>query len=351
MIADREASEALAAFALPAPPARIARLGGGHINATWRAGAWVIQRLNPYVFPDGTGVMRNILAVTSRLEERLGAAEPHLRLFPTRDGHPWHTGPDGATWRVYPYLDGITLETATDSGLAGDAARAFGTFARLMSDPLPPLRETLPGFHDTRARLAALAAAADDDPVERACTARSEIGTILREESLAARIPALLESGELPVRVAHNDAKIANVRFDTACAMMPAVIDLDTVMPGTPLHDFGDLVRSMVSDAPEDAENVGSVQVRHDYFTAIVHGFLAGTGGLLTLGERALLVTAARSIALEQAARFLTDHLLGDRYFRVSVPGQNHRRARTQLALFQRLTTDGDRLESLVAAA
>jgi hypothetical protein len=351
MIEDREAREVLGAFALPAPLAELARLSGGHINATWRAGACLIQRLNPYVFPDGAGVMGNIVAVTERLEERLGAAQPHLRLFPTRDGHLWHNAADGAIWRVYPYLDGITLETASDPALAGQAAHAFGAFARLMSNPLLALRETLPGFHDTRARLAALATAVDDDRAGRAGAARTEIDAILREDSLAARIPAGLESGALPLRVAHSDAKIANVRFETASATMPAVIDLDTVMPGTPLHDFGDLVRSMVSDAPEDAEDVSSVQVRHDYFVAIVRGFLAGIGDMLTGGERALLVTAARSIALEQAARFLTDHLNGDRYFHASVPGQNLRRARAQLALFQRLTADGDRLEALVAAA
>jgi hypothetical protein len=231
------------------------------------------------------------------------------------------------------------------------AARAFGSFSRVMSEPPLCLREILPGFHDTRERLTALRTAANRDLAGRAPASRTEIEAILRERTLAASIPSLLGSGELPMRVAHNDAKLANLLFDTASPAVPAVIDLDTVMPGSPLHDFGDLVRSMVTGAAEDAEDPRSVQVRHDYFAAIVRGFLAGTGTLLTARERSLLVTAARSIALEQAARFLTDHLDGDRYFPVTVEGQNLRRARTQLALFEGLTRDAEHLESIVADA
>lgn len=351
MIPDRDAHEALGAFALPEPVAQCTRIPGGHINATWRAGRWLIQRINPHVFPDGAGIMRNVIAVTQRLEERLGSSQPHLRLFPARDGNQWHAAADGAIWRVYSYIDGTTHETAPDSVLAEEAARAFGVFARIMSEPALPLRTTLPGFHDTRARLVALACAADEDQAHRSAACRAEIDSILQEDSLAALIPSLLESGELPLRVAHNDAKISNIRFDTALETMPAVIDLDTVMPGSPLHDFGDLARSMVSEAAEDADEVRSVQVRHDYFAAIARGFLTGAGALLTARERALLVTAARSITLEQAARFLADHLSGDRYFLTTAPGQNLRRARTQLALFHGLTRDAERLESIVECA
>jgi len=345
----RDPREALRAFAVPHLATECRPVRGGHINETWRAGPWLLQRLNPDVFPEAESIMENVRAVARRLAERPDS-RADLGLVPTADGHWWHTASDGAVWRLFRFIAGESLETAPTPAHAEGAARAFGEFTRVMSDPPLPLRVTLPGFHDTRLRLEALAAAAHRDTAGRAVPAARVIDAILAEHELACVIPALLGSGGLPLRVAHNDAKIANVIFAADSATPVAVIDLDTAMPGTPLHDFGDLVRSMVSDSTEDAD-ARSVQVRHDFFTAIVRGFLAGTDGMLTEGERSLLVTAARSIALEQAARFLTDHLAGDRYFAVRVEGQNLQRARTQLALLEGLTRDAEQLESIVALA
>jgi Ser/Thr protein kinase RdoA (MazF antagonist) len=351
MTTRQDPREVLAAFAIPGGALECRPLPGGHINQTWRAGPWILQRLNPEVFPEGRRVMENVLAVTRRLTACGGAPPLTPELVPTRDGEWWHVGRDGALWRVFAYVPGHTFETAPSPAHAESAARAFGTFARLVSDPPLQLHTVLPHFHDTRRRLVALDSAALRDASGRSAAARPEIESILREAELAAVIPALLESGSLPVRAAHNDAKLANVIFAADSVAALAVIDLDTTMPGSPLHDFGDLVRSIVSAASEDAGDPASVAVRPDYFAGIARGFLAGTDGLLTDRERSLLVTAARATALEQAARFLTDHLDGDRYYAVASPGQNLVRARAQLALFRGLSHAAERLESLVERA
>jgi hypothetical protein len=350
MTSGRDPRDALRAYALPDAGPECRPVRGGHINETWRAGPWVLQRMNPDVFPDGKAVMENVLAVTRRLAERSGS-RAGLRLVPTCDGRWWHTGPDGAIWRLFAFVAGDSFEVAPTPAHAEGAARAFGEFARTMADPILPLHVTMPGFHDSRRRLAALAASADRDAAGRATDARGEIDAILAEHEVAAVIPDLLASGQLPLRVAHNDAKIANVIFETGSSAALAVIDLDTTMPGSPLHDFGDLVRSMVSPAAEDAADPETVLIRHDYFARIARGFLAGAGGLLTSSEREMLLTAARSIALEQAARFLTDHLDGDRYYAVTLPAQNRARARTQLALYRRLSAERDHLEALIPGA
>jgi N-acetylhexosamine 1-kinase len=348
MTTRQDPEDALAAFAIPAGELECRPLAGGHINRTWRAGPWILQRLNPEVFPEGWRVMENVLAVTRRLAERDSSPSTSLELVPTRDGLWWHVGRDGACWRLFALVAGQTFETAPTPAHAEGAAQAFGRFARRVSDPPLQLHTVLPHFHDTRRRFAALDRAAVRGAGGRAPGVSSEIDTILREAELAATIPSLLEGGFLPLRIAHNDAKLANVIFADSSSVPRAVIDLDTTMPGSPLHDFGDLVRSMVSAAQEDAADSASVRVRHDYFAAIARGFLAGMGGLLTPRERELLVTAARATALEQAARFLTDHLDGDHYYAVTSPGQNLARARAQLALFQGLSDDADRLEMLV---
>jgi N-acetylhexosamine 1-kinase len=344
--ADAEAGRVAALFDLPDAPAQCVRLDGGHINGTWRAGTdLLIQRLNPAVFPDGAAVMHNVLQVTRRVG-------PPLRLVPLRNGAWWHTAPDGAVWRGYGLINGAAVHHTADSpALAEAAARAFGEFARRTAEPALALHEVIPGFHDTRARLRQLAHAFECDAAGRAASVAAECRRVLAEPALAARIPLALETGRIPRRVAHNDAKIANVLFAAGTDTPLCVIDLDTVMPGTPLHDFGDLVRSMVGSAAEDAADPSHMEVRRDYFEAIVRGYFEGTAGLLTAGERELLVDAARSIALEQAARFLADYLDGDTYYRVADAQQNARRARTQLALFDALTSSADELGQMVAGS
>ncbi|HEX6645408.1 MAG TPA: aminoglycoside phosphotransferase family protein, partial [Gemmatimonadales bacterium] len=281
MSADREAREALEAFAPPGS-ADLKRLAGGYINPTWRAGPLVLQRLNRAVFSDPEAVMRNVLAAAARI----GAP----RFVRTLDGAAWHTAADASVWRAYAFVEGRTVRRATAPDRAEVAAHAFGSFLRQLSKPAVPLEETLPGFHDTMARLGQLEAAAARDPFGRVCGVRAELDRILGEEELAGLLGARLRTGTIPRRIAHNDARIANVVFDPVAHTARCVIDLDTVMPGTPLHDFGDLVRSMVTGFPDEAPDPSLVQVREEYFAAVVRGFLGGMAGLLTPGETALLV-------------------------------------------------------------
>ena len=341
-----EPIEVLSAFTLPGPVRDCTRLAGGHINASWRVRpegsegrSYTLQRLNPHVFPHGQAVMENIRRVVARLS---GGPDPRgcrcLRLVPLTSGAWWHTAGDGSLWRLYEFIDGTTThDAATTPELAEAAARAFGDFARRLSEPPLDLAETLPGFHDTRLRLRQLESAMMRDAVGRAGDVADECARVLDEVALARTIPGALESGAIPRRVAHNDAKLGNVLFIEGTAEPCCVIDLDTVMPGTPLHDFGDLVRSMVSEASEDAEDSAGIHVRPEYYRAIARGFIDGMGRLLTQEEQRMMPDAARSIVLEQAARFLADYLDGDSYYRITDPKQNLRRARVQLALFERL--------------
>lgn len=349
VISDVEALAVLDAFELCGAVVRCVRLTGGHINHSWKVSArqpdgdecrFTLQRLNPTVFPDGQAVMQNIVDITGRVAQRLdGTSRRGLRLVRLANGARWHTAPDGSVWRVYEFIDGVSVhEVAGTAQMAEATARAFGEFARMASDPPLQLNEVIPGFHDTRARLRQLEAAMTRDAAGRVPSVAGECRRILAESELAARIPRALENGEIPLRVAHNDAKIANVLFADSTDQPECIIDLDTVMPGTPLHDFGDLVRSMVSATPEDGGGELQVELRPGCLAAITRGYLDGTADLLEGAEQALLLDAARSVVLEQASRFLTDYLDGDVYYQVQDPGQNLRRGRTQLALFDALT-------------
>jgi Ser/Thr protein kinase RdoA (MazF antagonist) len=242
------------------------------------------------------------------------------------------------------YVEGtVTREAAAAPGEAYEAARAFGRFQRLLGGyDGPRLHETIPGFHDTPARLAALERAAEDDVAGRRAGCRAELDAMLGRRGLARALLAARGRGDAPERVVHNDAKMANVLLDARTGEGVCVVDLDTVMPGLSLYDFGDLARSAASAAAEDETDLARVAVRAETFAALAAGFLDGAGGLLSAGERALLVTAAQVITYEQAARFLTDYLGGDRYYRVSPerPRHNLERARAQLALLETFERD-----------
>ncbi len=363
MIGTPELAAALAAFRLRGRPAHAAEWPGGRIHASYRVDchdgsgrcAYLVQRLNTRVFVDPAALMDNVVAVirhcgaAARAEGSGRSATPTL--VPTVEGGWWHRDGEGRCWRAFEFIASASpRERASSPDHAGAAARAFGRFLRLLASyDGPPLHETIPGFHDTAARLSALAEAARRDPCGRAAAARAETDAVLAEGDVAALLPPLLESGAVPTRVVHNDAKLANVLLDERTGEALCVIDLDTVMPGSALYDFGDLARSLASPGDEDETDLTRVAVRPEYFAALVRGYLEEAGAVLTGAERERLVFAARLITLEQAARFLTDHLTGDRYYRLDRPGQNLARARNQLALYRSLTRQADALEAIVA--
>ena len=355
------AARAAAQFHLPGVPQVTGLLPGGLIHRSWliEAGGvrFVLQRLNRAVFRDLGAVMSNMAIVTRHLAARLAndaradGERRALTLVVTKQERDWWTDERGDAWRCTLYVEGsVSRLTARSADDAREAGRAFGEFAHLLQDLRTPLAVTIPGFHDTPARLGALRDAAQADRAGRRAEVTPELEVIAAHAALGQVLPSLLASGALPARTAHNDAKIANVLFDARSGKALGVVDLDTVMPGSTLHDMGDLIRSTVGSAAEDDPEPARMRVRPEMFRAVVQGYCAGAGTGFGAAERALIVTAGRVITLEQGVRFLTDHLAGDVYYPIGRPGHNLDRARTQLALFLDLTARAEELEETVAA-
>lgn len=358
------AREVAAAFALTGPVAAIRPLGGGHINDTFlveTAGATrpeqvVLQRINAAVFADPDAVMANVERVCAHAQARLvaeGRADADrrsLRLVPTRAGRGWHVDPAGGRWRSFRFIANATArDVAATPKQAYEAAAAFGRFQALLADlPGDRLVETIPHFHDTPRRFADFHAILARDPHGRAAASRREIDFALAREADAGLVVASIARGEIPERVSHNDAKFANVLLDDATAEGLCVIDLDTVMPGSPLYDFGDLARTCAATAPEDEPDPGRMGVRPDMFAALAAGFRAATSGVLAPRELELLPAAARLITLEQGVRFLGDWLAGDVYYRVGRPAHNLERARAQFRLVAAFETELPHLEDCI---
>ena len=325
----------------------------GHINSTYRATfrqkngreqRYILQAINSEVFKDPYAVMANVETVTRhinarvlRLKKNLGGQT--LNLFPARSGGTWIEDGQGAVWRCYNFIEGcVTYDVVENTRQAYQAARAFGSFQDLVSDLDPAsITETIPDFHDTPKRLGRLMEVAAADPLGRLESVRKEFDFIVAREALAGRLLDLATAGDIPVRVTHNDTKINNVMIDAESDEAVCVIDLDTVMPGLGLYDFGDLVRSATSPAAEDERDLEKVQMRMPMFEALVEGYLDAAGGFVNHAETEHLVDAGKLMTLEVGIRFLTDHLEGDVYFRTHRPDHNLDRCRTQLKLVERI--------------
>lgn len=347
------AQDALSRFAVEGSLVSLSPHTSGLINRSWIAAfdapggprRFLLQRINRHVFLRPEHVMENMLRVTRHVASRLareGASDASRRvlsLVPSRAGGSHHVDSAEETWRLLRWIEAArSSERAATEAEAEEAARAFGRFLRQLGDlPGPRLHETIPGFHDTPGRLAALERAFARDPAGRAASCGAEVAALLDRRSLASALADRAARGEIGERPVHNDAKIANVLRDERTGEALAVVDLDTVMPGLALHDFGDLVRSTVSDTVEDETDLRRVAVRVPIFGALARGFVEGAGDALAPLERSLLLTAAEVVTYEQAIRFLTDHADGDRYYRIDRPGQNLDRARAQLRLLESL--------------
>jgi len=351
-VAASAAAEAAGQFAIDARGVEVQPHPGGHIHEAFLVTAdrrrFMLQRMNARVFPRPELVVANIAAVTEHLTRK---GTRTLRLVPARAGG-WLARPAaGGAWRMSEFIEGsVTLETARDALEAERAAAAIGEFQRALADYAgPTLHLTLPGFHDTARRVAALDRAAEAAEPSRVSTARDVLEGLRRHRTALADFFARARA-EDPARerIAHHDAKIANVLFDARTKAVLCVIDLDTVMPGLSLYDFGDLVRSMVSPAAEDEPDPSRVHAEAERYAAIVRGYLAGTGAMIGDAERRLLPGAAEAMVFEQGVRFLTDYLEGDRYYRIARPEHNLERARAQLALLDSLAAQGAEFRRMV---
>jgi Ser/Thr protein kinase RdoA (MazF antagonist) len=344
-----QAAAAASRFAVDGSVRDVSPHRGGHINdsfvVTTTARRYLMQRINTRVFPAPDLVMENIAAVTEHIARDLAksrvpdAGRRVLTVIDARDGARIVRDPAGGAWRMFLYIEGtVSRETALDAADAGATACAFGRFQRQLADHGGPrLHVTIPGFHDTRRRVSALARAREKAARERLARAAAEIAYAGEHDRLADLFGAAQSRYEGIVRIAHHDAKIANILFDETTGEALCVVDLDTVMPGLSLYDFGDLVRSMVSTAAEDERDPARVTADETRFAAILSGYLDGTGGLLRPDERHLLPHAAEAMVFEQGVRFLTDYLEGDTYYKTSRPEQNLDRCRAQFALLASL--------------
>jgi hypothetical protein len=343
------------------------RYHGGHINDTYFATyacpdghrRYVHQRINVGIFRDPQALTQNISAVTRHVREKLiqhGTRDIErrvLRLLPTRHGKDMLVTADGDYWRTYPFIE-RTISYGTARGVedAYSAARAFGEFAALLADfPVSQLHETLPHFHDTPARFAALVEAVGADTQNRAAFAKDEIASALRLQPLCTALSDVAAAAALPLRATHNDTKITNVLFDEHTGEAICILDLDTIMPGLTLYDVGELVRTATTRAAEDEPDASKVQVEPELFEAVANGFIAGAGAMLTAAERNAFVTAGKVLAFENGVRFLTDYLKGDVYFRVHRDTQNLDRARAQFAVVQSLERQEEALLRRLSAA
>lgn len=361
-------SRALAAVAAGFPLLGAFRGGGphgsGHINDTFavtfdQAGTpvrYILQRINRRIFADVPALMDNIARVSAHVAlqvDRSGhpdAIRQALRLVVACDGRPCHRDDNGDYWRCYLFIEHArTYDVIESPAQAAEAAAAFGRFQNLLIDlPGPRLHETIPDFHHTRRRFDRLAQAVATDVRGRAAGARDAIVFAREREPMVDVLLRLVERGAIPERITHNDTKLNNVMLDDATGGGLCVIDLDTVMPGLALHDFGDMVRSATNPAAEDERDTSRVAMRLDVFEALVTGYLATAGAFLTDAEIEQLSFAGRLITFEIGLRFLTDFLEGDVYFKTSRPGQNLDRARNQFALLRSMEREQAAMASIV---
>ena len=340
--------------------------GSGHINDTFavmldQAGApvrYLLQRINPRVFTNVPALMDNIQRVTSHAARRSAeagadadASRRALTLVPARDGLPYHRDADGGWWRCYLFIERARTHDIVDHPRqAAAAACAFGEFQRMLVDlPGKRLHETIPFFHHTRQRFETLQRTLAADSHNRAAPAHAEIAFALEHEPLADVLLDLQARGEIPERVTHNDTKFNNVMLDDATQAGICVIDLDTVMPGVALNDFGDMVRSATNSAAEDERNLGRVEARLPIFEALVEGYLSAARPFLNDAELAHLTVSGQVITFEIGVRFLTDYLAGDTYFKIKRPNHNLERAANQFALVRSLEAQRPAMEAIVA--
>jgi Phosphotransferase enzyme family len=332
--------------------------GTGHINDTYcvvynQGGTdvrYIVQRINHAVFKNPVALMENIRRVTEHVGARFADERERSRrvltLVPARDGRAYYRDVDGNHWRVYIFIEKArTFDAVESAGQAFQAAKAFGQFQKLLADlPAPRLHDTIPDFHHTPKRFAALEQALAADAFNRARLAKPEIEFALKHKAMA----GVLIEARLPERVTHNDTKLNNVMLDHATGEGICVIDLDTVMPGLALYDFGDMVRTTTSPAKEDERDLSKVTMQLPMFEALARGYLSSAAEFLTPAEKGLLAFSGKLITFEIGLRFLADFLAGDTYFKVHRENHNLDRCRTQFKLVESIAQQEERMNQLV---
>lgn len=332
-------------FTLGSHPTSYTECSDGHINGTYfidceKGDRYVLQRINTSVFKDPDALMRNIVGVTEHISKKIEASGKDvkrgtLHFIYTTDGNIYYRDEDGGCWRTYEYVRNVVGHQSADSpSLFESVGRAFGKFQMQLADyDVKELAETIADFHNTPARYRAFEEALAANAAGRADLIKEEITFVKEHRVICSYITDRMESGVFPRRVTHNDTKLNNILLDKITGEPVCVIDLDTVMPGSVLFDFGDAIRFGASSAAEDETDLDAVYMREDMFDAFSRGFISGLEGSLTEAEILALPMGAMIITLETGIRFLTDYLNGDTYFRIHYPTHNLDRARNQFKL------------------
>lgn len=336
----------------------------GHINeaysATYDQGGtrvrYIHQKINSHVFQNPPAVMKNLMRVTTHLRRKLELQEAaditrrSLILIPTRTGQSFYRNGSNEFWRTFVFVEGVqTFESVQTPEQAFQAGRAFGEFQSLLVDlPGGRLIETIPNFHNTRKRFSALQQAIHKDHYNRAREAKAQIDFALARENLVDVILDAMTRGRIPERITHNDTKFNNVMLDVKTGEAMCVVDLDTVMPGCALYDFGDMVRTTTSPTLEDEKDLIKVSMNMPIFKKLAEGYFSSAGSFLTQAEKNLMAFAGKLITFEIGIRFLTDFLSGDTYFRIHRPGHNLDRCRTQFKLVESIEQQEKAMQKFV---
>ena len=351
-----EKKEILEQFQVDGELVSIEPYGSGHINHTFLVKTkeqkkYILQGINSRIFRDTDALMENIAGVTAFLKQEIirQGGDPDretLTVVPTKDGKLYFTDLDNNKWRVYPFIEGASAFDAVKS--AEDfyqTGLAFGRFQSMLADyPAEKLHETIPDFHNTKKRYEDFEKAVAEDVCHRAASVAEEIAFVRARKEELPLLADMQKRGELPLRVTHNDTKLNNVMFDDTTHEAVCVIDLDTVMPGLSIHDFGDAIRFGANTAAEDETDLSKVSLSLELFEVYVKGFLKGCDGRLTKTEIEMLPMGAKMMTLECGMRFLADYLQGDIYFKIARDTHNLDRSRTQFALVFDMEKKWDRM-------
>lgn len=361
---ERISKEIVPKFAIEGTLTEAVPYGSGHINDTVRLTCalenggqkrYILQRMNDGIFKNPVELMENVMNVTSflrkKIVERGGDPEREtLNVIRTVDGDNFLKDEDGDFWRMYIFIENATsfdmVRTPEDFY---NSAVSFGNFQLLLQDyPAATLHETIPNFHNTVSRFADFKKAVEEDVCGRAKEVQDEIRFVMEREADTHVICDALANGEIPLRVTHNDTKLNNIMIDNETGKGICVIDLDTVMPGSALYDYGDSIRFGASTGAEDEKNLELINCDMGLFEIYTKGYVEGCGGSLSEKEIRMLPMGARLMTLECGMRFLADYLQGDVYFKIHRPEHNLDRARTQFKLVADMEKKWDEMAGIV---
>ena len=346
-------------FLLPSKATAVSPLGNGLINHTYLAecadgSRFVLQKINTVVFSRPKEMMENIIGVCAFLANKIQQAggdptREAMRFVPTPEGTYYYQTPDGEFYRMSYFIDrAVAYDSPERPGILYEAAYAFGRFQRLLSDyPADTLYETIPNFHNTPVRYQNFEDACAKDVAGRAASVTAELDALRRYAPYVSSITEPLEKHRIPLRVTHNDTKLNNVLIDPETNRAICVLDLDTVMPGSLLYDFGDSLRFAGNHGAEDDRDLSRVWLDLSRYEEYVSGFLKGVGDGITKEEKELLPISVFMLTYENALRFMTDYLNGDVYFKILTPDHNLARTRAHLRLMEDILSKLDDMRAI----